>query len=59
MDQCMVDIGLSDDIHLYDDVILFGPAPQGPDAENIADLMGTIPYEVTCLIKKRVPRVYV
>lgn len=58
MDQCMVDIGLTSDIALYDDVTLFGPPP-APTAEEIADIMETIPYEVTCLITKRVPRTYV
>jgi alanine racemase len=40
-------------------VVLFGAYPGAPDAEEIADLMETIPYEVTCLITKRVPRVYI
>ena len=32
--------------------------PAAPDAEEIAGLMNTIPYEVTCLIARRVPRIY-
>ena len=28
-------------------------------AQELADLMGTITYEVTCLVAPRVPRVYV
>ena len=59
MDQSMIDLGPSTDVELYDEVILFGPGAGVPDAEDIANLMGTIPYEVTCLITKRVPRVYV
>jgi alanine racemase len=58
MDQTMVDVGPDSDVELYDDVILFGPDPPAPDAEEIAGLMQTIPYEVTCLISRRVPRVY-
>jgi alanine racemase len=58
MDHIMVDLGPSPEVKLYDDVVLFGPDPKGPDAEEIANLMGTIPYEVTCLVGKRVPRVY-
>jgi alanine racemase len=58
MDQCMIDLGPSSDISLYDDVILFGPDPPAPTAEDIADIIGTIPYEVTCFISRRVPRVY-
>jgi alanine racemase len=59
MDQTMIDLGPNPDVGLSDDVILFGSAPGGPDAEDIAKLMGTIPYEVTCLITSRVPRVFV
>ena len=58
MDQCLVDLGPDAAVKLYDDVILFGPEPGCPDAEDIAALMGTIPYEVTSLIGKRVPRIY-
>ena len=58
MDQCMVDLGPDTDARLYDDVILFGPEAAGPDAEDVARAMGTIPYEVTCSVAKRVPRVY-
>ncbi|RPJ09406.1 MAG: alanine racemase [Spirochaetaceae bacterium] len=59
MDQTLVDIGPVCTANLYDDVMLFGNCENGPDAEEIALLMNTIPYEVTCLITRRVPRVYV
>ena len=59
MDQCLVDLGADTDVQLYDDVILFGPDKNSPSAEDIADLTGTIPYEVTCNVNKRVPRIYV
>ena len=58
MDQCMVDLGPRTDVELYDDVILFGPDPAGPSAEDIAGTTGTISYEVTCAVNKRVPRIY-
>ncbi len=58
MDQLMVDLGSDSPAELYDRVTLFGPDPEGPDAERIATLIGTIPYEVTCDINKRVPRLY-
>ena len=58
MDQTMVNVGPDSEVELYEDVILFGPDPPAPDAEEIAGLMQTIPYEVTCLINRRVPRVY-
>lgn len=62
MDQCMVDLGPDTDVRVGDEVTLFGPrsaADGPPDAAEIARLMGTIPYEVTCLVTRRVPRVAV
>lgn len=58
MDQCMIDLGSDTDVRLYDDVILFGPDPAGPTAEDIASMTDTIAYEVTCNVNKRVPRIY-
>ena len=58
MDQLMVDLGPAPGVELYERVTLFGPDAEGPDAESIATLIGTIPYEVTCDINKRVPRLY-
>ncbi len=58
MDQCMVDLGPDAPVRLYDTAVLFGPGVCDPDAEEIAGLTGSIPYEVTCLVSKRVPRVY-
>jgi alanine racemase len=65
MDQCLVDLGpeglLEEDasgaeIRRRDEVSVFGgPAP---DAAALAAVIGTIPYEITCNINKRVPRVY-
>ncbi len=58
MDQFMVDIGPEPEVQTGDTVTLFGPDQDGPDAEEIANLTGTIPYEVTCSPTARVPRVY-
>ena len=56
MDQCMVDVGLGGEVRRWDEASLFGgPAP---DAAALADTIGTIPYEVTCNINKRVAREY-
>ncbi|MHB1485673.1 MAG: alanine racemase [Saccharofermentanales bacterium] len=62
MDTCMIDItdADDDDIRVGDEVVIFGR--QGDkylSADEIADLMGTINYEVTCIIGKRVPRAYI
>ncbi len=58
MDQLMVDMGRSHEASLFDRVTLFGPQREAPDAEDLADLIDTIPYEITCWISQRVPRVY-
>ncbi len=59
MDQMMVNLGEETKVRLNDDVILFGPNPDGPDAGELADLIGTISYEITCGISSRLPRIYV
>lgn len=59
MDQCMVDVTDIPNVKLGDEVILMGQ--QGDlefTADHIAELIGTINYEITCMISKRVPRVY-
>jgi len=56
MDQCMADLGSESEVRRWDEAALFGgPAP---DAGVLAGQVGTIPYEITCNINKRVPRVY-
>jgi alanine racemase len=56
MDQLMVDLGPDADARIGDEVVLFGPDPAGPDAGELAHMIGTIPYEISCAINKRVPR---
>ena len=58
MDQCLVDLGPHPDAARYDHAVLFGPDPAGPDAVELADRIGTIPYEITSAISARVPRLY-
>ncbi len=59
MDQCMVDLGAHPWVQRWDEVCIFGPAPQDNSAQTLADIAGTIPYEITCGIHKRVPRVFI
>ncbi len=56
MDQLCVDITGLDNINEGDEVILFGN--QLP-ASELAELIGTIHYELVCGITKRVPRITV
>jgi alanine racemase len=55
MDQCMVDLTDLSQVSLYDEVELFG---KNLSADEVAQKLGTINYEITCLVNKRVPRVY-
>ena len=60
MDQTIVDVTDIPGVEIGDEVVLIGS--QGSisiDAYELADLIGTIPYEVLCGISSRVPRVYV
>jgi alanine racemase len=56
MDQCMIDLGPGSGIGRWEEVTVFGGP--GQDAGALAARIGTIPYEITCNINKRVPRVY-
>ncbi|HHT50656.1 MAG TPA: alanine racemase [Eubacteriaceae bacterium] len=56
MDQCMVDISEIPDAKIGDEVVLFGP---DLPAEELAEKIGTINYEIICMVNKRVPRVYI
>lgn len=58
MDQLMVNLGASPRVRRYDRVTLFGSTESAPTAEDLATICGTIPYEITCNISKRVPRIY-
>ena len=60
MDSTLIDVTSTPGVAVGDDVVLFGrQGEQHIGAEDIAQAIGTIPYEVTCAISKRVPRVYV
>lgn len=56
MDQCMIDVTDIPDVQEGDEALLFG-GNELP-ADEIADHLGTINYEVVCMVGKRVPRVY-
>ena len=56
MDQMMVDVtGL--DVKVGDTAELYSDTIDEIKADNIADSLGTIGYELLCLVSKRVPRV--
>lgn len=56
MDQCMVDVTDIADVRAGDEVLLFG-GKELP-ADEVARQLGTINYEIVCMVGKRVPRIY-
>lgn len=59
MDQCMIDVTDIPDVKMGDEVVVFGKqGDQCLPIEELADMLGTINYELTCVVTKRVPRVY-
>lgn len=61
MDQTMIDLGPEEpSARVGDEVVLLGRSGgEEITVEELAELMGTITYEVSCLITARVPRRYV
>lgn len=55
MDMCMVDLTDLPEVQVGDELEIFGHAHP---VEELAKLAGTISYELTCAVSKRVPRVY-
>lgn len=60
MDQCMIDVTDIPNVKVGDEVIFMGEDQFGNriTADDIAEAIGTISYEVVCDVSKRVPRVY-
>ena len=60
MDQCMIDVTDIGEVKVGDEVILLGEEGNLKfNADDFAEIMGTINYEITCMLKQRIPRVYV
>ncbi len=60
MDWFLVDVTGYEDIHENEDVILLGQSDTDSiTADEIAEVSGTIPYEILCNIAKRAQRIYV
>ena len=60
MDQTVVDVTEIPGVAIGDEVVLLGSqGEESIDAWDLADLVGTVPWEVLCAIRSRVPRVMV
>lgn len=55
MDMCMIDLTDKMGVDVGSEVEIFG---DNNHIEKMAELAGTIPYELTCAVSKRVPRIY-
>ena len=55
MDMCMIDLTDLPQVDVGDEVEIFG---RRSSVNDLAALAGTIPYELTCAVSKRVPRIY-
>ncbi|MDB5052846.1 MAG: alanine racemase [Bacilli bacterium] len=59
MDQCMINVTGLNQLALEEEVVLFGRQGEAViSADELASQLGTINYEITCMISHRVPRVY-
>lgn len=56
MDQCMIDVSSVNNINRGDEALIFGSG--AVTADDIASWLGTINYEVTCMVSRRIPRIY-
>lgn len=60
MDQCMIDVTDIENVKTGDEVIILGEEGDLKfNADDMAEALGTINYEILCRIKSRIPRVYI
>jgi alanine racemase len=60
MDQAMLDLGPGSGAREGDEVVVFGIKDGARiPGESLCEMLGTIPYELTCAVGARGPRVYV
>jgi len=55
MDMCMIDITDMPSVDVGSEVEIFG---KKNSIDELSEAAGTIPYELTCAVSKRVPRIY-
>lgn len=58
MDQFMVDATDVEGISIGDEITIIGNTKEEANLEKLAKTMGTIHYELLCMISRRIPRVY-
>ncbi|MBI2094986.1 MAG: alanine racemase [Candidatus Omnitrophica bacterium] len=59
MDHTLIDVGAVPSARRWDEVTLIGAeGKERVSSEELAALIGTVPYEIPCAIHSRIPRVY-
>ena len=56
MDMCMIDITDKNNVEVGSEIEVFG---KNNSIDTLSEIAGTIPYELTCAVSKRVPRMYI
>lgn len=56
MDMCMIDLTNKPDVDVGSEIEIFG---KNNSIDEMSKMAGTIPYELTCAVSKRVPRTYI
>ena len=58
MDQSIIDV-TNLNVKVGDEIVIFGGDNQdGISIDSVAELLGTINYEIVCMVNRRVPRMY-
>src|SRR5690554_690244 len=59
MDQLMLDVTDIPNVEIGDQVVFFGEGLEDyPTVDQVAEKLGTINYEIVCMMGRRLPRVY-
>lgn len=60
MDQCFIDVTTIKNVSVGDEVVIYGRQEKETiSIESVAEQRKTIPYEITCNVSYRVPRIYI
>lgn len=56
MDMCMIDLSDKKNVDVGSEIEIFG---NNNSIDTMSEMAGTIPYEITCAVSRRVPRTYI
>ena len=55
----MVDVTDNTEVKIGDEVVIFGSGEGDTSLPELAAIMGTIHYEIMCMLSRRIPRVII